>query len=141
MPIFFRPSGPKIRGGVQKSKKRSFFGIKNVKNFESGNQKKIYHNKLFNPPMRPKRHFALKDTFPMETIVNKKTRKNFQNFAKLFFEKKNRKQKKIGNNLYFFFSAPAAPLFFFNRKTKILRKTEKKIEKKFQVGRLRGDPT
>ena len=29
-----RASGPKIRG-VQKSKKRSFFGIKNVKNFES----------------------------------------------------------------------------------------------------------
>ena len=75
--------------------------------------------------MRPKRHFALKDTFPMETIVKKKPCKNsqnFQNFAKLFSKKKiekksekyifflSRRLRRL--SIFFFFSAPAAPLFF-----------------------------
>ena len=91
--FFFRASGPKIRG-VQKSKKRSFFGIKNVKNFESGIHI-FFSQKFFNPSMRPKGHFALKCTFPMETIVKKnlKNSQNFQNFAKLFFQKKIKNRK------------------------------------------------
>ena len=36
---------------------------------ESGIQ--LLFLKIFNPPMQPKRRFALKDTFPMETMVKK----------------------------------------------------------------------
>ena len=79
---FFRAFGPKIRGGSKNRKKRSFFGIKNVKNFESGIYS-FFSQKFFNPPMRSKGHFALKCTFPMETIVNKKKRK-FPKFPKFW---------------------------------------------------------
>ena len=72
--IFFSGLRPKNKG-VQKLEKMSFFGIKNVKNFKSGIQF-FFSQKIFNPPTRPKRHFALKDTFP----IKQKTRKNFQNF-------------------------------------------------------------
>ena len=46
--------------------------------------------------MRPERHFALKGTFPIETIVKKtaKIPKIPKKFAKLFFEKKNWKKIK-----------------------------------------------
>ena len=117
----------------------------------------FFSQKIFNPPMRPKRHFALKDTFPIETIVKKKKRKNsqnfqnFQNFAKLFFEKKNRKKKSEKKYIFFLGACGASVSFFFrrlrrlffflfNRKMKILRKNEKKNQFFFQVGRLRGGP-
>ena len=115
MPKKNRASGPKIRG-VQKSKKRSFFGIKNVKNFETRHQI-FFSQKIFNPPMRPKRHFALKDTFPIETIGKKKKNAKIPKISKnllSYFSKKKRKQK----NRFFFSSAPAVPrhlCFFFRR--------------------------
>ena len=107
--------------------------------------------------MRPKRHFALKDTFPMETIVKKNLQKNpkISEILLRYFRKKKLK-KKIGKNIYFFisrclqrlgiffffpFPAPAAPLFFFNRKMKILRKSEKKNEKKIRWVVLREGQT
>ena len=97
----------------------------------------FFLNFFFKPPMQPKRHFALKDTFSMETLVlKKKVKKNnqtFQNVAKLFFEKKNRKKKSekkfsapaAPRHLVFFFGACGAS-FFFNRKMKILRGNGKK---------------
>ena len=78
--------------------------------------------------MRPKRHFALKGTFPMETIVKKiKKSPKIPKISKIllsYFSKKNKKSKnKIKKNIFFFlgacgasasffFPAPAAPFFF-----------------------------
>ena len=118
---------PENKGG-SKIEKRSFFGIKNVKIFKSGTQF-FFLKKKFNPTMLPKRHFALKDTFPMETMVNKKTAKipKISKISKIllcYFSKKKSKKNKIGKKIIyfflgacgasasFFFSAPAAPLFF-----------------------------
>ena len=53
---------PENKGGPQIEKKGSFFGIRNAKNLESGIQI-FFSQTIFNLPMRPKRHFALKDTF------------------------------------------------------------------------------
>jgi len=46
--------------------------------------------------MRPKRHFALKDTFPVETTGRKQRTmsQNFQNFAKFFIFHRKKKGKK-----------------------------------------------
>ena len=67
---------PENKGGP-KIEKRFVFWHKNVKNFES--RVHFFFSQIFFNPMRPKRHFALKGTFPMEAIV-KKTVKNSQNF-------------------------------------------------------------
>ena len=116
----------------------------------------FFSQKFFNPPMRPKRHFALKDTFPMETIVKKKVQnsQNFQNFAKLFSKKNKIEEKKIEKKyiffprrlrrlgIIFFFGACGASFFFFSTGKRIsLGKSEKKIEKKSQVHQNRGDQT
>ena len=111
------------RKNKRKSKKRSFFGIKNVKNFESEIQF-FFSQKFFNPPMRPKRQFALKDTFPIETIVKKKNAKIpkisknvLSYFSKKKIEKKNgkknisRRLRRLG--IFFFFGACGASFFFF----------------------------
>ena len=88
--------GPPARkqGGSQNRKKRSFFGIKNVKNFESG-IRIFFSQKFFNSPMRPKGHFALKCTFPMETIVNKKKAKipKILKILLSYFSKKKKSKK------------------------------------------------
>ena len=89
--------------------------------------------------MRPKRHFVLKDTFPMETIFKKKPAKNpkiskilLSYFSKKKIEKKlfifPRRLRRLG--IFFFFRRLRRLFFFSNRKMKILRKNEKKIEKK-----------
>ena len=70
--------------------------------------------------MRPKGHFALKFTFPIETILNKKKAKipKISKILQVIFQKKSRKNQKkyitgaCGASA-FFFPAPAAPLFFF----------------------------
>ena len=62
---------PENKGGP-KIEKKVVFWHKNVKNFESGIHI-FFSQNIFNSPMRPKGHFALKCTFPMETIVNKKS--------------------------------------------------------------------
>ena len=77
--------------------------------------------------MQPKRHFALKGTFPIETIVKKKAK--FVKFSKKFLcyfsEEKNEKkmEKKIEKKyprrrrrlgmLFFFPDACGATFFFF----------------------------
>ena len=82
--------------------------------------------------MWPKGHFALKCTFPMETIVNKKSKnsQNFQNFAMLFFKKKKVKKKNPRRLRRLF--------FFSNRKMKILRKSEFFFRKKLSGGSFEG---
>ena len=103
-PIFFS-GGPKIRG-VQKSKKKVVFWHKKCEKVRTRHPI-FFSQKFFNPPMRPKRHFALKDNGNHSKQKNRKNSQNFQNFqnfAKLFFEKKNRK---------IFFSRRLRHLFFF----------------------------
>ena len=58
-PFFFRSYGPKIRG-IQKSKKKSFFG-KKMENF--GIRKTFFFLKNKIAPRRTKMHFALKKHF------------------------------------------------------------------------------
>ena len=118
----FRASGPKIRG-VQKSKKKVVFWHEKCEKFRTRHPI-FFSQKIFKPPMRPKRHFALKDTFPMETIVNKKTAK-ISKISKIllsyFSKKKKSKTKKIGKIYIYFFSAPAAaPRHFFFRRLRRL---------------------
>ena len=68
--FFFGPSARKSRGS-QNCPKRSFFGLKNVKNFESGIQY-FFSQKIFILPRRAKMHFALKSTFSKETAQQRK---------------------------------------------------------------------
>ena len=96
---------PKNKGGPKIEKKRYFFGIKNVKNFESGIQRALC----------TKMHFS-NGNHSKKKVQNSQ---NFQNFAKLFPKKKKSKKKNIKKYIYFFlgiifffFTAPAAPLFF-----------------------------
>ena len=109
MPKKNRASGPKIRG-VQKSKKRVVFWHKKCENFRTRHPI-FFSQKKFNPPRRPKRHFALKDTFPMETIVNKKTAKipKISKILLSYFSKKKSKKKIYKKN-----SRRRRRLFFFS---------------------------
>ena len=77
------------RAADAKIEKKVVFWHKKCETFRIRHPKKKYQ-KCFNPPMRPKRHFALKDTFPMETRVKNPRKKSqiFQKFAKSYFQKK-----------------------------------------------------
>ena len=68
--------------GVPKAKNKVVFWHKKCEKF--GIRHPIFFSQyFFNLPMRPKRHFVLKDTFSIETIVTKKqTTEKTQNFPK-----------------------------------------------------------
>ena len=102
---------PANQGGPKIEKKKSFFGIKNAKNFDIRHPI-FFSLKIFNPPMRPKRHFALKRHFSNGNHSKNKNPKKSQNFQVVFQKKK--VEKKIEKIIIFFSSAPAAPLFFFS---------------------------
>ena len=110
---------PENKGGP-KIEKKVVFWHKKCEKFQTRHPI-FFSQKIFNPPMRPKRHFALKDTFPMETIVNKKTAKIPKILLSYFSKKKIENKIKLdffslgacGASASFFFPAPAAPLFFF----------------------------
>ena len=65
-----RAVGSQTRGSPKCSKKVVFWH-KNVVKIESGIHF-FFPQKMFIPPTRLKRHFALKGTFPIETVVKKK---------------------------------------------------------------------
>ena len=103
---------------------------------KSGIQKN--KQKLFNPQMRTKKHFALKDTFPMETIVkkNRKISQNFQNVAQLFFKKKT---KKKSEKIFVFLSRRLRRIciFFFRRLQRLLCCCFFPIRKWKSVGKIK----
>ena len=63
--------------GVQKSKKMSFFGIKNVKNFESGILI-FFFSKKFQPTNAAERGLCAKGDFKVPTLKSPKGRVTFQ---------------------------------------------------------------
>ena len=128
---------PENKGGY-KNRKKVVFWHKKSENFRIRHPKKKSQI-FFNPPMRPKRHFALKDTFPIETIVKKKTSK----FLKFSTQNSTQKSKKyfFSRRLgIFFLLAPAAPLFF-QQENEFPEKVKKKLKKNSQVNQNRGDQT
>jgi len=70
----------------------------------------FFSQKKINPPMLPKRHFALQDTFPIKTIVKTKTQKfpQFPKFCLVIFRKKIEKIY-----VFIFIGALGASAFFF----------------------------
>ena len=107
---------PENKGGP-KIEKKVVFWHKKSENFRI-RYPIFFFQKKFNPPMRPKRHFALKGTFPTETIVKNNDPKipKISKILLSYFSKK-KIEKKTKQKIVFFSSAPAAPRhhFFFRR--------------------------